>query len=99
MVYDSTSRATTATKQDHSKRNNKTVSTYRSSKKSASGRDGVTGGDMDLTMGATQSAIMEDTENKQAAKEYNKDFADYMTSIVTKGGGSSALAQQMNATA
>ena len=38
------------------------------------------------------SVINEDDTSKQAAKEYNQDFADYMTSIVTKGGGSSALA-------
>ena len=43
--------------------------------------------------------INEDNGIKQGAKEYNQDFADYMTSIVTKGGGTSALAQQMSTTA
>ena len=43
--------------------------------------------------------INEDNGVKQGAKEYNQDFADYMTSIVTKGGGTSALAQQMSTTA
>ena len=55
--------------------------------------------DVNFGMMGTNSVIIEDDKIKEAAKEYNKDFTDYMSSIVTKGGGSSALAQQMSATA
>jgi hypothetical protein len=75
-------------------------STYRSSKQGggSSASPQKEHGDH-FNFQGTHSVINEDNGVKKGAKEYNQDFADYMTSIVTKGGGSSALAQQMSATA
>ena len=41
--------------------------------------------------GETFMTIPEFSNNKQAVLDYNRDFADYMTGIVTKGGNGGQL--------